>query len=1401
MMVLRVVRGVLSLLAAGALAALLLALSGREGEVSLLTVGLGDRGTVDVGLRTTAATAVLLLLVTGVGAVVASYSVRNLTGQHRVARYAVALLAVVLALVVAVSAASLPLLAIAWAVPSLALPVLVSHAGTAESREAARLVRARLLIGDALLAAAVVLLGVTTRTWDLAALPGAVASGGAVVAIAALLVVAAGTVRSALVPAHRWLPETAEAPSPVSALLHAGLVNGLGVLALLLWPLVQATWTARAALLLLGATTALVATAQLRTRADVKGRLAASTSSQMGYLAVQVGLGLPAAALAHIVGHGVWKATLFLRAGGAVDRSRRPAVPAGRPLSARALAGAGAASAAVVAAAAAGPLGPWPALGAPAELLPLVLVLGVLWLALAHLATRATAPGARLLASAAVLLGGAAYLVGLRGLTHLLAPAFGEPAGWADPAGPVLGGAVAGLVAVGAAAWWLDTAVRRGALPTGLPRRVARASLRPWPVRERLAPRPVAALAVPPVADGDAERARQAVAVAGEAVAPVYPLTSFVASNPLAGVEALGFPRATALAEQLWGAQAGPSGAVLRDALGSTGAQDLDRAVTALLGEGTRPRAVAGRSIDPGPLLRALVLDDEVPDADVAQAAGMLADAGLALVRQARTPMEAAGLADGPLDRRVRALGHHCCARALAGAPWPGEPGPWRELRGAAPALDDLLRVRGAASVVSGLPEDPAAAVAALLEHLGLEPRERAALLSRLLLRDPGWPGHLSWRARHARLGREAGLETGPGPSDAAATGDPLLTELVATRLALEVVVAEACAPRALGRRLVATDLVDLRPAPSTSRLVAAAARTLGLDLGALSATDLRELAALVAPLAEGGLAAVRADLLDGAYRRDLHRSLRPDVGAAGAAAAQVVTCIDVRSERLRRHLESVGPWETFGTAGFFGLPLRHVGADGTVTERAPALLRPSATVRERAAAPHGADGWTAALASAVRAVEAAPGLPFAWAEAVGWIQAPVLAVVAWRPRLLGRLARRGDAAPAGGGRLDVVADVGVDALADAVAGFLATTALTHPAPLLVVAGHGGAVANNPHVAAYDCGACGGAAGDVSARAVAAAINDSRVRDVLRARGIVVPEGTRAVAALHDTTRDVVHLLDVNEARLSPEQRETLARLRSDLAAAATATRAERAGELTDAPPAPSGATLTAHVAARAVDWAQPRPEWGLAGAAAIVVGPRSLTAGADLDGRVFLQSYRAEDDPDGSVLETLLAAPVVVAQWITAQYWASTVDPLRFGAGDKTTHNVVGDGTAVSAVVTGARGDLRIGLPWQAVMADAPRADRGVAAARHVPQRLLATVCAPVDRIEAALSRRPAVAALVTGGWITLCAVDPGGRSVRRRTPHGAWVPDGEVTGPVDDGEDGHADAAPAMAREAGRR
>ncbi|MDQ3895690.1 MAG: sodium:proton antiporter, partial [Actinomycetota bacterium] len=147
--------------------------------------------------------------------------------------------------------------------------------------------------------------------------------GGNVWWIVAVLLAVAGISRSALVPVHQWLPSTIAAPTPVSALLHAGVVNGAGMLLVRLAPVFGSSALATHVAFAAGALTACYATTVMLVRSDVKGNLAWSTAGQMGFMTVQVAIGALPAALLHIVGHGMYKAALFLGAGGSVTTHHR----------------------------------------------------------------------------------------------------------------------------------------------------------------------------------------------------------------------------------------------------------------------------------------------------------------------------------------------------------------------------------------------------------------------------------------------------------------------------------------------------------------------------------------------------------------------------------------------------------------------------------------------------------------------------------------------------------------------------------------------------------------------------------------------------------------------------------------------------------------------------------------------------------------------------------------------------------------------------------------------------------------------------------------------------------------------------------------------------------------------
>jgi NADH:ubiquinone oxidoreductase subunit 5 (subunit L)/multisubunit Na+/H+ antiporter MnhA subunit len=286
----------------------------------------GNDGDARLGLYASRVTALLGLLTTGVGLVVQSFAGRHLQGDLFARRF-FALASLLTAATTSVAfAATLGLLCAAWIVAGLALSALVTHRATWQpARRSSRRTLRSLWVGDGALLLATLVAVTSVGEIDLRStadaateLAEAPALGGNVLWVVAVLLTIAGISRSALVPVHQWLPSTIAAPTPVSALLHAGVVNGAGMLLVRLAPVFGSSAAATHVAFAAGAVTTCYATTVMLVRSDVKGNLAWSTAGQMGFMTVQVAIGAFPAALLHIIGHGMYKAALFLRAGSAV---------------------------------------------------------------------------------------------------------------------------------------------------------------------------------------------------------------------------------------------------------------------------------------------------------------------------------------------------------------------------------------------------------------------------------------------------------------------------------------------------------------------------------------------------------------------------------------------------------------------------------------------------------------------------------------------------------------------------------------------------------------------------------------------------------------------------------------------------------------------------------------------------------------------------------------------------------------------------------------------------------------------------------------------------------------------------------------------------------------------------
>ncbi len=486
---------------------------------------------------------------------------------------------------------------------------------------------------------------------------------------------------------------------------------------------------------------------------------------------------------------------------------------------------------------------------------------------------------------------------------------------------------------------------------------------------------------------------------------------------------------------------------------------------------------------------------------------------------------------------------------------------------------------------------------------------------------------------------------------------------------------------------------------------------------------------------------AILQDASERGYQRRIAAALTGPGDTGTRPALQAAFCIDVRSEVFRRALETQdGGIETIGFAGFFGLPLSHKPQGTDMAQpHLPALLTPSLSSCSHDVPDREDDARISARA--IRAwgrFRQAAVSSFAFVEAAG-------PTYGWKLVKDALGIRDGHAGTSPPPRFEV--DLTPAQKADTAAAVLRAMSLTKDyARLVLLLGHGAQMTNNPHESAYHCGACAGQTGEVSVRLLAGLLNDPETRAALPARGIEIDEDVYFLAGLHDTTTDDVRLFEDVSV---PAHAGDIARAQSWLSHAGRVARGERALRLPSATPG----TLSA----RALNWAEVRPEWGLAGCAAFIAAPRSVTAGVDLGGRAFLHSYDWESDEGFATLELILTAPVVVASWISLQYYGSTVAPVAFGGGNKLIHNVVGG----FGVVQGNGGVLRPGLPWQTV--------HDGAALVHDPLRLSVMIEAPQEAILDVLERHLEVRALFDNGWLHLFALE-GGQVTARYRPGLNW-------------------------------
>lgn len=331
----RAVAQTASFAATAALAAAVFAAIGCAvaGPATSATLGGHDLG---LSLRLDALSATMLVLVAFVGWAVVRYARTYLDGDPHHSRFMRALSATLAAVLTLVVAGNMILFVLAWIATSLTLHRLLLHYPERPNAILAarkKFVAARL--SDICLIGATVLVWRAFGTLDIAALAGAAkgATPTFATSTAAVLIALAALLKSAQLPLHGWLTEVMETPTPVSALLHAGVVNAGGFLVLRFADLMSVGGPALNLLAIVGGISALTASFVMLTQTSVKVALAWSTIAQMGFMLFQCGLGAFPAALLHIVAHSLYKAHAFLASGSVIDilRASWSPSPGGRP--------------------------------------------------------------------------------------------------------------------------------------------------------------------------------------------------------------------------------------------------------------------------------------------------------------------------------------------------------------------------------------------------------------------------------------------------------------------------------------------------------------------------------------------------------------------------------------------------------------------------------------------------------------------------------------------------------------------------------------------------------------------------------------------------------------------------------------------------------------------------------------------------------------------------------------------------------------------------------------------------------------------------------------------------------------------------------------------------------------
>ena len=1134
---------------------------------------------------------------------------------------------------------NLALFSLAWIAVSLSLHKLLTFY---KERYAAQLAARKKFIfsrwGDLALITTVVLIWHDFGTLDFSKLFSIVGNGSTDhVQLIALLLVAAAMIKSAQFPLHGWLPDTMETPTPVSALMHAGIINAGGFLVIRLSPLLVLSPRALEVLAAVGGITALFGSVVMITQSSVKRSLAFSTIAQMGFMMLQCGLGAFALALLHIVAHSLYKGYAFLASGKVIDeRCQAGASPKASYLGLRGAFFAFLTSGILVFCFAfILRMQPWSDSGQFSLTLILVIALAQLLLHFWSFdwSRRGFFLGVLISSGLALL-----FFVLHAGTEILIEHAVAAPPVFkmAWPIGMITAFSFL-IVALRPflPPSWIKTAFGRSLFVHAYNGFYINTAVNRWLSRSQ-----ARALSQRIIGDGTVStilksksteilsRAalNNAIEVATKRMAPLWPLSRFVAVNPFVGLSSIDFSEAALLLKKTMGVSLAMPPDFYRERYekGVITNEDLDQAIEEVTTEKNESSKISSH------LLSALGKNSWEESHDLSSS----------LLLSSRIDAEHGTRWSSFVSEEISkwCVSFFDQGQALWHSPWKDQSlfSAWRE----AASLDcnpGVAGIKGWKKLVRSLPADPLLVIEKGIFQLGNGEEEVADVLYALLLSVGGWAGHLQFLAHEKNLRGEQ---------------ENAIVDLLAIRMAYEMVLQHSYSESFQFKK---------------------------------SSCESHDLASATLPLLE--LLWQRAH--ECAMQRELFGQLtNPSKNSKiklEKAPFQAVFCIDVRSEIYRRSLEQVVPEaETVGFAGFFGFPIDVLPAGEAVGKpQAPVLIKPNVQVFEHSSISPTSILFKKKISSAWASFKASAVSSFVFVELAG---------LGFFSKIIKSFLHCSKSSSKLCSHCSIdVSHIAIEKQTEMAAGALRHMGLAKGgfARIVLLCGHGSASENNPYRSSLDCGACGGHSGEVNARTAVTIFNNPDVRLRLAQRGINIPVETLFVAGLHNTTTDNVTLFE--GVFIPGSHQEDVRCLNEALIKASLLARKERAPLLGLNPSDPK---LEKFIHDRSVDWSQVRPEWGLAGNYAFIAAPREVTRGIDLAGRVFLHDYNYDLDEEEATLELILSAPVVVASWINLQYYGSTVDNHRFGSGDKTIHHVAG----MLGVIEGNGGDIKTGLPLQSL-------------------------------------------------------------------------------------------------------